>query len=104
MALSDLGVAVRINEMPNVAVRFSEDRTHVAYDGEFANRHYRVLIATHRVFAHFRTAFLGKVSPVHFFSGAVSICGHSLFRPGGAASRQQDAWPTGGSRARGLFP
>jgi hypothetical protein len=76
MALADLGVAVRINEMPSEipgAVRFSEDRTHAAYDGEFAHRHFRVLLATHRVFAHFRTGFLGKVSPVHFFWGSFDL-------------------------------
>ena len=76
VALSELGVAVRINEMPSEipdAVRFSEDRTHAAYDRAYANAHFRVLLATHRVFSHFRTAFLGKVSPVHFFWGSFDL-------------------------------
>jgi Family of unknown function (DUF5996) len=75
-ALSALGVAVRINEMPSEiegAIRFSDDRTNAAYDGNYANRHFRVLAATQRVFAHFRTAFLGKVSPVHFFWGSFDL-------------------------------
>ncbi len=75
-ALAGLGVAVRINEMPNEVadpIRFSEDRTHAAYDRDYANRHFRVLLATHRVFSHFRTAFLGKVSPVHFFWGSFDL-------------------------------
>jgi hypothetical protein len=75
-ALAELGVAVRINEMPNEipgAVRFSEDRAHAAYDPDFANRHFRVLAATQRVFAHFRTGFLGKASPVHFFWGSFDL-------------------------------
>ena len=75
-ALSALGVAVRINEMPSEipdAIRFSEDRTHAAYDADYANRHFRVLLATHRVFSHFRTGFLGKVSPVHFFWGSFDL-------------------------------
>jgi hypothetical protein len=75
-ALAELGVVVRINEMPNEipgAVRFSEDRAHAAYDPDFANRHFRVLAATQRVFAHFRTGFLGKASPVHFFWGSFDL-------------------------------
>src|SRR5436853_7917999 len=55
------------------AVRFSEHRTHAAYDRDFANRHFRVLAASHRVFAHFRTGFLGKASPVHFFWGSFDL-------------------------------
>jgi hypothetical protein len=75
-ALAALGVAVRINEMPSEiegAIRFSDDRTHAAYEGDYANRHFRVLAATQRVFAHFRTAFLGKASPVHFFWGSFDL-------------------------------
>ena len=75
-ALAELDVAVRIDEMPNEiagAVRFSEDRAHAAYDRDFANRHFRVLAATQRVFAHFRTGFLGKASPVHFFWGSFDL-------------------------------
>ena len=75
-ALSELGVAVRINETPSEIpnpVRFSEDRTHAAYDPDYANRHFRVLAGTHRVFSHFRTGFLGKASPVHFFWGSFDL-------------------------------
>ena len=75
-ALGELGVSVRINEMPNEipgAVRFPDDRVHASYDGDAANRHFRVLLAAHRVFAHFRTGFLGKVSPVHFFWGSFDL-------------------------------
>jgi hypothetical protein len=75
-ALAALGVAVRINEMPSEipdAIRFSADRTHAAYDADYASRHFRVLLATHRVFSYFRTAFLGKVSPVHFFWGSFDL-------------------------------
>ena len=72
-ALAALGVTARINEMPNEipgAVRFSSDRAHAAYDRDAVGRFYRVLLASHAVFAHFRTGFLGKVSPVHFFWGS----------------------------------
>ncbi len=75
-ALAALGITVRINQTPSEienAVRFSEDRAHASYDPDFANRHFRVLAATHRVFAHFRTGFLGKASSVHFFWGSFDL-------------------------------
>jgi hypothetical protein len=75
-ALAALGVDVRINEMPNEipgAVRFPEDRTHASYDGEAVQRFHRVLMSAHAVFAHFRTGFLGKASPVHFFWGSFDL-------------------------------
>ncbi|HWL30687.1 DUF5996 family protein [Pseudorhodoplanes sp.] len=75
-ALSELGIAVRIDEMPNEipgAVRFSEDRVHASYDRDFANRFFRILLRSRDGFAHFRTAFLGKASPVHFFWGSFDL-------------------------------
>ena len=76
IALADLGVAVRIDDMPNEiadAVPFSTDRAHAAYDRDYANRFWRVLLATQGVLSHFRTGFLGKVSPVHFFWGSFDL-------------------------------
>jgi hypothetical protein len=75
-SLSDLGVAVRINEMPNEipdAIPFSRDRVHAAYDPDAARRFWRILLASHDVFTHFRTGFLGKASPVHFFWGSFDL-------------------------------
>jgi uncharacterized protein DUF5996 len=75
-ALTALGVAVRINEVPNEipgAVRFSLDRAHAAYDRGAVGRFHLVLLASRDVFAHFRTGFLGKVSPVHFFWGSFDL-------------------------------
>lgn len=75
-ALGELGIVVRINRMPNEipgAVPFDRDRVHSAYDPDYANRFWRVLLASHDVMAHFRTAFLGKVSPVHFFWGSFDL-------------------------------
>jgi hypothetical protein len=75
-ALADLGVTVRLNETPSEienATLFSRDRAHACYDPDSATRHFRVLAATHRVFAHFRTGFLGKASPVHFFWGSFDL-------------------------------
>jgi hypothetical protein len=76
IALTELGIAVAIDEMPNEipgTVRFSADRTHASYDSDFANRFWRVLLRSQAVFARFRTAFLGKASPVHFFWGSFDL-------------------------------
>ncbi|MDB5601038.1 MAG: hypothetical protein JWN71_3082 [Xanthobacteraceae bacterium] len=74
--LSELGIDVRINEMPNEiadAIPFPADRTHASYDRDYAARFWRILLSTQDVMAHFRTAFLGKVSPVHFFWGSFDL-------------------------------
>src|SRR5438093_1337316 len=56
-ALAELGIAVRISdipcELPN-PIAFSEDHTHAAYDAEYAHRFWRVLLQVHRVFSIFR--------------------------------------------------
>ncbi len=74
--LGGLGVAVRINEMPNEVpdpIRFSEDRIHAAYDAAAAQAFWRVLVQADRLFKLFRSGFLGKVSPVHFFWGSFDL-------------------------------
>jgi hypothetical protein len=75
-ALTELGIGVTISEMPNEIadpIPFSADQTHCAYDREFANRFWRVLLRSHDVLSHFRTSFLGKASPVHFFWGSFDL-------------------------------
>jgi hypothetical protein len=76
ISLKDLGIDVRIHTMPNEipdAIPFEKDTTHKSYDPEYANRFWRVLLSTHEVFSKFRTGFLGKVSPVHFFWGSFDL-------------------------------
>jgi hypothetical protein len=77
MALLDrIGVAVAINEMPNEipnALRFPEDRIHGAYDADVAHRFWRALVQVDRVFKLFRSGFIGKASPVHFFWGSFDL-------------------------------
>jgi hypothetical protein len=75
-ALTELGIIVRIDGKPNEiadAIPFSEDRVHASYDREYANRFWRILAASNEVFSHFRTAFVGKASPVHFFWGSFDL-------------------------------
>ena len=75
-ALDGLGTPVRIwpvpCEIPN-CIPFEEDRTHNAYDPEYAQRFWRVLLQTARVFTILRARFIGKVSPVHLFWGALDL-------------------------------
>ncbi|MBV8800696.1 MAG: hypothetical protein JO208_12915 [Alphaproteobacteria bacterium] len=75
-ALAALGIAVGIDGMPSEipdAIPFREDRVHASYDAEYANRFWRVLLRIHEVLTHFRTGFLGKSSPVHFFWGSFDL-------------------------------
>jgi hypothetical protein len=76
MALSELDLPVTINERPSEipdAIDFSRDHTHAAYDARYANRFWRALAQVDRVMKHFRTGFLGKSSPVHFFWGSFDL-------------------------------
>lgn len=75
-SLAELGIEVRINELPNEipdAIRFSEDHAHASYDRDYAERHWRVLLQVNRVLHGFRTSFIGKCSPVHFFWGSFDL-------------------------------
>jgi len=75
-ALAALGIDVTISMMPNEiagGVPFGQDSLHASYDRDLANRFWRILLATHGVLSRFRTGFLGKVSPVHFFWGGFDL-------------------------------
>ena len=75
-ALAELGIAVTIDEMPNELsdpVRFSEDTAHASYDPEAVRRFLQILGNTDRIFKQFRTGFIGKSSPVHFFWGSFDL-------------------------------
>jgi hypothetical protein len=74
--LRRLGLAVDIVPKPNEvadAIRFDRDDAPRAYDREYVNRFWRVLVQSDRVFKEFRARFLGKCSPVHFFWGAPDL-------------------------------
>ncbi len=75
-ALGKLGIAVAISDLPCEivgAIPFAADHEHAAYDAEYANRFWRALLQVDRVFKQFRTGFLGKCSPVHFFWGSFDL-------------------------------
>jgi hypothetical protein len=75
-ALRDLGIEVHIGMTPNEiedAIPFDQDNKHASYDPEYANRFWRVLLQSDRVFKEFRADFCGKCSPVHFFWGSFDL-------------------------------
>jgi hypothetical protein len=74
--LAGLGITVAIDETPNELpnpIRFSEDTQHASYDADAVRRLHRILVNADRVFKQFRTGFLGKASPVHFFWGSFDL-------------------------------
>ena len=74
MGRLDLHVSVhkKPNEVPD-AIAFDQDEAHAAYDREYANRFWRILVQADRVLKKFRARFIGKCSPVHFFWGAPDL-------------------------------
>ena len=74
--MKKLDLHVKIYPTPNEVVdpvRFDQDEAHRAYDGEYANRFWRILVQADRVFKQFRSRFIGKSSPVHLFWGGLDL-------------------------------
>ncbi len=74
--LRDLGLETRIWTMPVEipdAIPFEQDRDHASYDPDYARRFWRILGHADRLCTRFRSRFLGKVSPVHFFWGSFDL-------------------------------
>ena len=59
-------------EVP-VPIPFDEDRVHASYDPEAAQRFWKILLYVQCVFEEFRSGFLGKCSPIHFFWGSFDL-------------------------------
>jgi hypothetical protein len=75
-ALGELGMTIRISRLPNEipdSIPFDEDHEPRAYDADAAQRFWRALLQVDRVFTRFRSGFIGKVSPVHFFWGSFDL-------------------------------
>src|ERR1700738_979089 len=76
--LAELGLHVTIDELPNELpdpICFSQDHEHASYDPDAVRRFFQILVSADRVFKQFRTGFLGKASPVHFFWGSFDLAG-----------------------------
>ncbi len=75
-ALRQLGIEVHIWRMPVEIpdpIPFHEDEQHASYDPEYVNRFWQVLRSSERVMQQFRSGFIGKCSPVHFFWGSFDL-------------------------------
>lgn len=75
-ALGRLGIEVKIWPVPvevENPIPFAQDEEHAAYDAEYAQRWWRILVRANRVFEEFRALFVGKCSPVHFFWGSFDL-------------------------------
>lgn len=74
--LDSLGIEVKIwtlpSEVPN-PIRFEQDRVHASYDATYAHTFWRILVTVDSIFKEFRSRFIGKVSPVHFFWGGFDM-------------------------------
>lgn len=75
-ALDTLGIDAPIQARPNEvepAIPFAEDHEHASYDPGAAHLFWRQLLQANRVIGEFRSHFVGKVSPVHFFWGSMDL-------------------------------
>ena len=97
-ALDSLGIASHIVAHPNEvdpAIPFAEDHQHADYDPDAARMFWQQLVQANRVIGEFRASFVGKVSPVHFFWGALDLActrfsGRSAPKHAGGASNCPD--------------
>ena len=74
--MQSLDLQLHIHRLPNEVpdpIPFDADTNHRAYDRDYANRFWRILVQADRVFKIFRAPFTGKCSPVHFFWGAADL-------------------------------
>jgi hypothetical protein len=74
--LKSLEIDVKIWNMPVEIlnpIRFDQDRVHGAYDPQYANAIWRILVTVDAIFKEFRSRYLGKASPVHFFWGSFDL-------------------------------
>jgi hypothetical protein len=119
--LRALGIEVQIHAKPDEVaepIPFAEDHKHASYDAEYANRFWRILVQADRVFKQFRSRFIGKCSPVHFFWGSFDLAvtrfsgRRAPERPGADAITREayshevishGFWPGGGAVEAPLF-
>jgi hypothetical protein len=112
--LHSLDIGVKIWPMPVEVpnpIRFDQDTTHASYDPLYANAFWRILVTCDCIFKEFRSRFIGKVSPVHFFWGGFDLAvtrfsGRPAPERGGADKITREAyshevssvgfWPGGG--------
>ena len=119
--LRSADIEVKIWKMPVEVphpVPFDQDHVHAAYDPEYAQRFWRILLTVNDLFGEFRSRFIGKCSPVHFFWGSFDLAvtrfsGRAAAERPGADAMTREAyshevssvgfWPGSGSVAGAAF-
>lgn len=74
--LADLGITVKIWTMPVEVpkpIPFEKNTQNHSYDREYVRRFWKILLQTRRIMNQFRSGFIGKCSPVHFFWGSFDL-------------------------------
>ncbi len=74
--LESADIKVKIWKMPVEVpepIPFDQDRVHASYDPGYVRRFWNILGSADRVFHEFRSRFIGKSSPVHFFWGSFDL-------------------------------
>ncbi len=74
--LHALGIEITINTLPcevRNPMRFDEDKVHASYNPVYAQRFWRILVQADNVLKRYRSRFLGKSSPIHFFWGSFDL-------------------------------
>ena len=70
------GIHVKIWKMPAEIpnpIPFDQDQVHKSYDPEAVRKFWRILASAEAVLLDFRSRFIGKSSPVHFFWGSFDL-------------------------------
>lgn len=119
--LRSAGIEVKIWPVPVEVpdpIPFDQDRKHCSYDPDSANKFWRILLSVEAVFQRFRSQFIGKCSPVHFFWGSFDLAvtrfsgRRAPERPGADAVTREayshevssvGFWPGGGNIAGPAF-
>jgi hypothetical protein len=74
--LKEICIHIDIHAAPNEveeSIPFAENEINNSYDRQKVSDFWQVAVSTHNVFSKFRSDFIGKCSPVHFFWGAFDI-------------------------------
>ena len=74
--LGSAGIEIKIWRMPVEVpnpIAFDQDYAHASYDPKAVEKFWRILLSVDAVFERFRSGFIGKSSPVHFFWGSFDL-------------------------------
>ena len=93
-SLQSLGIKVKIHTTPDEfddKTPFDQDQKHASYDKKYVETFWRILRNADRLFKEFRSPFIGKCSPVHFFWGSMDLAVTRLSGRGGSLPKGADA-------------